>query len=54
MGVKRVTVKKKEDKDEDFDCKKAVRSIKVNGLKTLKKTISNNKNKMKNNANERI
>ena len=27
----------KKDKDEDFDCKKAIKSIKVKGLKTLKK-----------------
>ena len=34
MVNKRFTVGKKEDKDEDFDCKKAIKSIKSNGLKT--------------------
>ena len=42
MVKKKLTVGKKKDKkkdnDEDFDCKKAIKSIKVSGLKTLKKT----------------
>ena len=42
MVNKKLTVgkkkNKKKDNDEDFDCKKAIKSIKVNGLKTLKKT----------------